>query len=141
MLLVAILTACGGGGGGATSTALPTAAPSNSPTMAPSSAPSQQPAQSIVLSPATPFDFYAVGAAYAQTILVSEAGYSGTFNAANSAPAPCTGIISITALSIAGEFSLTPIAPGYCQFEFEDARGNESGTVYIEVTTSQVVTE
>jgi len=154
IILLAVLTSCGGGagGGGGTSTPVltysptaapsisPTTAPSNLPSTAPTTTPSQQPSEAVVVSPANDFNFYAIGASYAQTVSVTEPGYTGSFTAVNSTAAPCSGIVTIAALSTAGEFSITPMAPGYCLFEFEDSNKN-GGAVYIEVTTSQVITE
>jgi hypothetical protein len=140
LLFVALISCGGGGGGGSSSTgSLPGG---TLPTNAPTIAPSQQPAETIVLAPTNVFDFYAVGGSYAQTITVSETGYAGTFTSVSANPAAsCSGILAVAALASAGGFSLTPLAPGGCIFEFEDASRNESGPVYIEVTTSQVITE
>ncbi len=146
-LISLALASCSGGGGGGGSTqppigVIPTNQPSVSPSAtpspnaSPSASPTAQPAASITLSPTNVFDFNAVGATYEQTIAVSEAGYSGAFTATTG----CSTVVSVTSTTTTS-FSITPLAAGSCIFEFTDSHNNESGPVYVQVTTTQVITE
>jgi hypothetical protein len=77
--------------------------------------------------------FLATGASAAQSLIVSEAGYSGAFSATT---ITCQGIASIAAQP-AGAFLVTPIAAGSCTFVLSDSQG-QSKNLTIFVTTTSV---
>ncbi|HVA26757.1 MAG TPA: hypothetical protein VNF68_01150 [Candidatus Baltobacteraceae bacterium] len=144
VFFIALTAACGGGGGGngapsvpvteptsAPSTATPNATPTLTPTAAPTATPTPAP---IIATPSNAFDFYAVGNAYAQTVALSQAGYAGAFTAG----AQCAGVVTISAISNT-QFAIVPIAPGQCALYFSNSVGDQSGPIYIDVTTTQVV--
>jgi hypothetical protein len=133
---LALLTACGGGGGSTP----PVGPPSGSiigggtPTPTPTLSPTPTPAQ-IVVNP-QPAYFYAIGAAFAQTVQVTEVGYGGSFSAVG-----CVGTVSVAAGSTPTTYVVTPVAVGQCDLSFADAHGNSSSPWFLTVTTTSVVGE
>ncbi len=116
------LAACGGGGGGGTSPAVPAAQPTAPPGNSSSS--------SVSLSLSS-LSFGATGASAAQTILVSEKNYTGTFSVSG-----CSGIAQTADLG-ANKYQITPLQAGICALTFSDSSGH-SAALGITVTTTQI---
>ena len=71
------------------------------------------------------------------TFTVNENNYTGSFTAANGSPS-CSGIATISPSSAAGpagQFSVTAVAAGQCQFKITDTNG-QTAAVTITVTTT-----
>jgi hypothetical protein len=82
----------------------------------------------------SPLKFPGAGSAYAQTITVTQQGYTGPFTLAGSS---CYGIVSAdTTSSSSGKFTITPVAAGTCSFTVT-GRGAQT-TLPVSVTTVTV---
>lgn len=104
----------------ATPTPTATSAPTASPTPSPASAPSPNPAS---------LAFFGTGSSLAQTVTVTETGYSGTFVATTSTCGTIAGIAGT------GPFAITPLAAGACQYTFTDS-GGRSAVLTLSITTT-----
>lgn len=93
------------------------------PTPAPTAGP-------VVLAPSS-LSLTGLGASNAQTVGVSESGYTGTFTATSGT---CTGIADV-ASSSGNSFTVTPIAVGQCTLNFSNAAG-QSASLPVVVTTT-----
>lgn len=120
--LLALAACGGGGGGGGTGPAVPAAQPTSTPGGSSSS--------SVSLSLSS-LSFGATGASAAQTILVSEKNYAGTFNVSG-----CSGIAQTANLG-ANKFQITPLQAGICALTFSDSAGRNAA-LGITVTTTQI---
>ncbi len=140
LVALAVMVGCGGGGGGGgspqppgilpiggTNPPVPTATPVQTPVPTPTPTP-----QPISPNPQV-VNFTGTGAASAQPIQVTEAGYSGTFTWSG-----CAGVLTIVAGATPTTFVATPVAPGNCIVNFADASGNLSYPMYVTVTTLTV---
>ena len=105
-----------------------------SPTPFPTLTPTPPP---ITLS-AFRLSFGAIGAAFAQTVTVTEPGYTGTFALTSSGPTDCNTILTVSSFP-AGNFQLTPVSVGSCLAYFVDAHGTHSPALYIQITTLQII--
>jgi hypothetical protein len=82
----------------------------------------------------SPLKFAGIGNVYAQTINVTQQGYSGPFSLGGSS---CNGIVvTDTASSSTGKFTVTPIAAGSCSLTV-GGRGAQT-TLSVSVTTLSV---
>jgi hypothetical protein len=127
---------------GATPTPTPTATPvgatpTPTPTATPLGAtptPTPSPTPAPVVPVPTAIAFTGLGAANAQSVSVTESGYSGTFSEADS----CAGIATIATAS--PKFTVTPIAVGTCSITISDT-AQHSVAVAVTVTTSGLVVQ
>ena len=122
--------AFGGGSpiGLATATPVPSATPTATPTVAPTATPTPAP---VVLTQTT-LAFVNVGAGFAQSASISEAGYTGSFTIASST---CSGIATA---SISGStITVTPVAAGSCTLSIAGGAG-QPATLTIGVTTTSL---
>ena len=98
-------------------TTSPSSTPTNSPTIAPSASPTSSPGLSPIVAHPVSFAFLGAGSALAQTLTLTEVGYSGSF----SLKAACaqTTVTQTTAAT----FTIAPAAAGSCGLSFGDTNG------------------
>jgi hypothetical protein len=108
---------CGGGGGGGSSAQV-----------LPATTPGQ------ITSSSSSLSFSATGPSAAQTLTISEPGYSGGFTASG-----CSGVATISAGTQQGSFVITPIAAGSCSISILNASGATLEQIPVVVTTVEVV--
>jgi hypothetical protein len=152
------LSACGGGGTGSAgssgplpvtgptspSASAPTApgatpappgatptTPATTPTAKPTATPPATSGSSSVSLSLSSLSFAAIGAAAAQTILVSEKNYTGTFTVTG-----CSGTAQAQDLG-ANKFQITPLQAGACSMTWTDTAGRKAALA-VTVTTTQV---
>jgi hypothetical protein len=117
--LTIVLAACGGGGGGSS-----VALPSTQPSAAPSNAP-QASSNAVTFSSGT-----------AQSVTVTESGYSGAFTESDTCN-PLTGQIAAIAAGASSSgsqtYAVTPVSAGTCAVTVSDSTGKN---VKIGVTVS-----
>lgn len=115
---VAAVTACDVSSGGPPGRSVP---PTPAPSASPSPTPTQTPGLSaaIALSPSSLH--FSAPAAPAQTVAVSENGYSGTFSVDGSA---CAGIATFALSVDTRTITVTPAGAGSCSATVHDTVGN-----------------
>ncbi|MFN2528879.1 MAG: hypothetical protein ABR584_09220 [Candidatus Baltobacteraceae bacterium] len=104
----------------------PSTAPTSSPTTAPTATPTPMVSPSSV-------SFTATGSANAQSVNVTEAGYTGAFTPGTN----CSATATISVGANANQFIVTPVAPGTCTATFADSKNN-TAPLAITVTTTSV---
>ncbi len=114
----------------------PTPSPVPSPTQATTPNPSAS-VGSIAFDPQA-LDFPDIGSAYAQNIEVSQSSYTGQWSESDS----CSGIATVAGAFVApaSQFTVTPLAPGTCYVNVNDAGqdGSSVGQLQITVETTTV---
>jgi hypothetical protein len=123
LFCIATLGGCDVSSGGPPGKAVPpaaTAPATANPTGTPLPSPMPTPA-AIVLAP--PSLTFASPAAPAQSVAVSEAGYTGTFSVDASA---CAGIVSAALAANGQSFTVTPIAAGSCTLVVRDTQAHSA---------------
>jgi hypothetical protein len=121
----------------ATPTPTPTASPTPTPTATATATPTPTPA-SVVPAPGS-LAFTSTGAAYAQSLVIAESGYSGTFSETDT----CSSVASVGPLSAVGasyNATVTPTAAGSCTITVSDASAH-SVKIPVAVTTSGLVVQ
>jgi len=116
--LCALVTACGGGSSSSPNTTPPTTAPTSP----------------LVLAP-TSLTFVAGGANAAQTVTVTETGYTGAFTETDT----CSALATVTTQNASGPsatYTVTPLAAGTCTITAHDTNG-QKGAVAVGITLTQ----
>ncbi|MBV8299283.1 MAG: hypothetical protein JO083_07055 [Candidatus Eremiobacteraeota bacterium] len=83
--------------------------------------------------------FSNTGAAYNQTLTVTEQNYTGSLTVTNGSPS-CSGIVTVSpssSPSTPAAFTVTPVAAGMCNLVVTDS-GGRSVTVNVTVTVTPV---
>jgi hypothetical protein len=111
LVIAVVFAGCGVGG----STGAPHPAPTPTPSLSP-----------IVATPSS-LTFAALGAAAAQTVTLSEAGYEGAFSLRTACTIVTPAVLTETS------YSITPLANGACTLTFFDANGQ---SINVPVTVS-----
>ena len=112
-------------------TPTPTATPSPTPTLAPTPTPLPTPTPGPVIVNIPALQFLAVGAAYAKTIAVTQANYSGQFVLSGDS---CSGIAASDATTSQQNFTITPLAAGSCSYTLTGGGGVQTA-LPVTVTT------
>ena len=139
LAVVAVLSGCGGGGGGGTATptipVFPTTLPSSiiTPTPTPSPVPTPSTGAVMLLPQQAAFD--TTGSAAAQTVQVSQSGFTGNFTQTNT----CTSIAAPSPVSNhngTATFTITPEGAGSCAVTFTGGK-TRTATLPVSVTVTQ----
>ncbi|MBV8602399.1 MAG: hypothetical protein JO359_12620 [Candidatus Eremiobacteraeota bacterium] len=118
--VAAIAAFCGLVGCNGSSTPAPVQTPTPSPAPGP-----------LTVSPSS-LTFLGTGAGLAQTVVVSEQSYSGTFSTSSTT---CTNVATIAAGPSSGAFVVTPVGAGACSFTISNSAGT-SATLGVSVTVT-----
>jgi hypothetical protein len=126
----------------ASPTPSPSASASVSPSPIPSASPSPSPAPSVLAASPMQVNLIGVGAANAQTISVTETGYSGTFGEIDDCTSAGYATVTTTGTPSgpSATFTVTGEAAGECSITFSDS-SSQTTSVFVSVTTTGYVIE